>query len=334
MKLKSLLVICLLAAVVAGSTATLVGEALVGRLRIASPDPQATVSGTITVLAQGEGVADLQYVIFGVDEQRPLATNARPFAWKLDTTTLANGPHTLVVDGHGRYGLVASAEPVTIIVRNGGAPQAPEATGSTPPPVTPPAQVTQVAVAPAAPAPATQPLATPCLSAGTGEASVSLLVSIPVEGPVTDGLPALCLVQAAMVAPVIQVCARESAAPTLAVNLDGVELADISPVLQSGQAMVGFRSLVAALGGSTRWLHATKQAIGRKGGRELVLTPGSRRALVDGKQVEMAAPARLSAGRTLAPLRFCSQQFGLQVAWDDTGRITLSSGGTAVASAR
>ncbi|HOM81291.1 MAG TPA: stalk domain-containing protein [Armatimonadota bacterium] len=87
-------------------------------LRLISPRDGAVVSGTVTVTAEATPDLELSFVVFGIDGERPMATNARPFTWAWDTRAHPDGPHLLFVEAHGPGGVVATAGPVRVIVRN------------------------------------------------------------------------------------------------------------------------------------------------------------------------------------------------------------------------
>lgn len=87
-------------------------------LRLTSPTDGAVVSGTVTIAAEALADLDVSFVVFGIDGDRPVATNARPFVCSWDTRTLADGAHVLFVEAHGPGGVVATAGPIRVIVRN------------------------------------------------------------------------------------------------------------------------------------------------------------------------------------------------------------------------
>lgn len=336
MSLKKRIAITLLGLVLALAAFGLIAEGQQGQLQLVSPQPGAVVSGQVAVMARAEGFKDMQYLIFGVDEDRPLATNARPFTWQLDTTTLTDGPHTLVVEAHSRWGWMASSQPVQIIVAN----QAAQPASSKPD--TPAVSVPVEGPAPALPtvtvlAPA-QPtvvqLDEPAPLSLAASPAGGLLVSRPVEGGVLAATPGAAPVMVATVPPPVGQPAEQPTEVT--VYLDGRPLGANSVVMNGHQALVPFRQLVELAGGKVAWLRDTRQALGRRSGLQMLLTPGAASALVNGKVVPMPLAAQLTDGRTIAPLRFCSTQLGLQVAWDESRwRVDLSSEpATALASAR
>ncbi|MBI3948676.1 MAG: hypothetical protein HY321_22380 [Armatimonadetes bacterium] len=87
-------------------------------LRITAPKPGAVVSGTVSIVVEAAEDLALSFVVFGIDGQRPASTNARPYSCAWDTRAFSEGPHILFIEGHGRFGMVATAGPIQVIVRN------------------------------------------------------------------------------------------------------------------------------------------------------------------------------------------------------------------------
>lgn len=87
-------------------------------LRLIFPRDGAVVSGTVTVAAEATPDLEISFVVFGIDGERPMATNARPFVCSWDTRAVPDGAHLLFVEAHGPGGVVATAGPIRVIVRN------------------------------------------------------------------------------------------------------------------------------------------------------------------------------------------------------------------------
>jgi chitodextrinase len=86
---------------------------------ISSPAAGATVAGTISVSASASdnvGVAGVRFKLDGID--LGAEDLGAPYATSLNTTTLANGTHTLSAVARDAAGNVASSAPVTITVSN------------------------------------------------------------------------------------------------------------------------------------------------------------------------------------------------------------------------
>lgn len=84
--------------------------------------------------------------------------------------------------------------------------------------------------------------------------------------------------------------------------------------------MVPLRLITEALGGQVTWTdHETPIAI-EYGGHHIALTVGDRAATVDGNTVETDVPAQIVGDRTLVPIRFVSEQLGMDIVYDDASR--------------
>lgn len=99
---------------------------------------------------------------------------------------------------------------------------------------------------------------------------------------------------------------------------------DAAPAYDSGRTLVPLRGVMEQFGASVDWLPESKQIKVRLGDKEVVLTLASTEALVNGKSVQLDVPAKVVNGRTLIPLRFVSEQIGMNVVWEGkTQSITI-----------
>lgn len=103
---------------------------------------------------------------------------------------------------------------------------------------------------------------------------------------------------------------------------------DAPPCVDSkaGRTLVPVRFVGEALGARADWNPETQQVTIKDSEREIVLTPGSVKVLVDGRATSIdGAPEILSSGRTFVPLRFVSETLGANVDYDTaTGQITIT----------
>ncbi|MDQ0720621.1 hypothetical protein QF049_001882 [Paenibacillus sp. W4I10] len=121
------------------------------------------------------------------------------------------------------------------------------------------------------------------------------------------------------------------AAPAITVQLDDVPLTfDAAPRMDKGVTYVPFRTVGEALGIDITWnsktqtVKATNAVKGQT--TEVVLTVGSTTATVNGKNVKLPAPPVQREGRVLIPLSSFSNQFGVQVSWNQaTKTVSLVS---------
>lgn len=110
--------------------------------------------------------------------------------------------------------------------------------------------------------------------------------------------------------------------PELAVLVDGrkVIFQGGDPVMEDGRVQVPLRGIGDALGAEVKFDGAAKEVTYTKSDKSIVLTIGSKQAMVDGKAVTMDAEAKAVKGRTYVPLRFVSENLGESVSWDQAGQ--------------
>ncbi|WP_055105802.1 copper amine oxidase N-terminal domain-containing protein [Paenibacillus ihumii] len=107
--------------------------------------------------------------------------------------------------------------------------------------------------------------------------------------------------------------------PQLAVLVDGrkVKFQGGDPVMENNRVQVPLRGIGEALGAKVDFSDKTVTYL--KGEKSIVLTLGSKVAVVDGQNVTMDTAAKAVKGRTYVPLRFVSENLGESVSWDQVG---------------
>jgi hypothetical protein len=105
---------------------------------------------------------------------------------------------------------------------------------------------------------------------------------------------------------------------------------DAPAAIVEDRTLVPLRAVVEHLGGSIVWDAKTRQVTLKARGTTITLTIGKSTALVNGKSLAIdpknskVVPV-LSSSRTMLPLRFVSENLGLQVGWDaETRTITVN----------
>ncbi|MBB6019059.1 hypothetical protein HNR77_000116 [Paenibacillus sp. JGP012] len=94
-----------------------------------------------------------------------------------------------------------------------------------------------------------------------------------------------------------------------------------APTLVNNRVLLPISNLIKEFGGSTTWNGSEKKVTINLHSKKVVLILDSRKAFVDGEQVELdVAPTTLD-GRTMVPLRFVSDNLGLQLIWDQKNQI-------------
>ena len=110
-------------------------------------------------------------------------------------------------------------------------------------------------------------------------------------------------------------------APPIEVTLnDAPMFFDVPPQAIDGRTMVPLRAIFEALGAEVNWNDATQTITGEKDGITVVLPLGSTTPTVNGQTATIDVPAVVQNGRTLVPLRFVAESFGVEVSWDGTTR--------------
>ena len=91
---------------------------------------------------------------------------------------------------------------------------------------------------------------------------------------------------------------------------------DVPPVVESGRTLVPFRAIAEALDAEVGYDAKKKQVTVTRGDTDIVLTLGSKTALVNGKAVTLDVPGKVKNNRVLVPLRFLSEALQAEVKWD------------------
>lgn len=108
------------------------------------------------------------------------------------------------------------------------------------------------------------------------------------------------------------------------VFMDGVKMSfDSNPIIDNGRTYVPVRAIFEKLGAEVSWNEAERAVNSKLGEHTMKLVIGSNQATVDGKSVELDAPARIEKGRTLVPLRFISENLGKKVSYERVGNISV-----------
>ena len=113
----------------------------------------------------------------------------------------------------------------------------------------------------------------------------------------------------------------------ISVFLDGRRLTfDVPPYLVNGRTLVPLRVIFEELGASIVWDNVTKTVTATKGGTVVVLTIGDTSPTVNGQIRPIDQPMIAVNGRTLVPLRFVAEAFGVKVDWNPAAlTVTITS---------
>ncbi|AIQ64582.1 N-acetylmuramoyl-L-alanine amidase [Paenibacillus stellifer] len=94
----------------------------------------------------------------------------------------------------------------------------------------------------------------------------------------------------------------------------------------NGTVMVPLRMIAENLGYKVDWNQTSKLVTIVQGDTTIKLTVGQNSASVNDKTVTLTQAPILRSDTSLVPIRFISEQFGLQVAWDNTAKtVTITT---------
>jgi hypothetical protein len=93
------------------------GDTTPPAINISAPTSGATLTGTATVSANVTDTGGVEHVEFYADGVLRFSTTAAPYQWSLDTSSLANGTHTLTVKAFDMAGNAGSTT-ITITTQN------------------------------------------------------------------------------------------------------------------------------------------------------------------------------------------------------------------------
>ena len=102
---------------------------------------------------------------------------------------------------------------------------------------------------------------------------------------------------------------------------------DVPPVIKYGRTLIPVRAITNALGAQLQLDKETNTITITKDDITIVLTMGSGVATVNGKEVQLGAPADVINNRTFVPIRFIGETLKQKVDWDqDTGSVIIDDG--------
>lgn len=98
---------------------------------------------------------------------------------------------------------------------------------------------------------------------------------------------------------------------------------DVQPILRSGRTLVPMRSIFEVLDVDVDWEESTSTITAKKEDTKVELNIGSDIAKVNGEQIKLDVPAKLTSGRTMVPARFISESLGNSVNWEQETRTVI-----------
>lgn len=101
---------------------------------------------------------------------------------------------------------------------------------------------------------------------------------------------------------------------------------DQVPVIENGRTLVPLRAIFERIGATVEWDGATQTVKATKGDTTISLTIDNTTAYKNGEAITLDVPAKILNGRTLVPVRFVADCFGVDVEWvQETQTVLLTS---------
>jgi hypothetical protein len=98
---------------------------------------------------------------------------------------------------------------------------------------------------------------------------------------------------------------------------------EVPPIIRNDRVFVPVRFVLERVQATVDWDNVKREVLIRAGSRIVVLTIDKNTVLVDGQPREIDVAPFIYQDRTMVPLRFVSETFGLQVDWDAPNRTVL-----------
>lgn len=119
--------------------------------------------------------------------------------------------------------------------------------------------------------------------------------------------------------------ARAAAQVRVTINQTPIVFEGQPPVERGGRVLVPLRGVLERLGAFVRYDSLTKTVTALRGGTNITLPVGSRRALIGDRAVSLEVPATIVGGSVLVPLRFVAESLGARVTYDvGTQSVTIA----------
>lgn len=106
---------------------------------------------------------------------------------------------------------------------------------------------------------------------------------------------------------------------------------EVAPEIVNGRTFVPVRLIAETYGATVGWNPTSRTVTIKLGDVQIILTIGSRRAIIGSETKTLEAAPYIKAGRTMVPVRLVSEEFGLSVYYDSQARsISIKSKTTGV----
>lgn len=113
--------------------------------------------------------------------------------------------------------------------------------------------------------------------------------------------------------------------PTVFYNGEKIKFDQI-PVIENGRTLVPLRAIFEKIGATVEWDGGTQTVTASKGDTKISLTIDNPAASKNNETITLDVPAKIINGRTLVPVRFIADCFGVDVGWDEVmKKVTLET---------
>jgi len=111
---------------------------------------------------------------------------------------------------------------------------------------------------------------------------------------------------------------------SIVILIDGALLdMDVAPIIRDDRTLVPVRAIAETLGAEVDWNNDTREVTISDGSQTVILAIDSTTALVDGGEIGLDVAPIIIDGRTMLPIRFLAETFGLDVDWDNDTRTVI-----------
>ena len=93
------------------------------------------------------------------------------------------------------------------------------------------------------------------------------------------------------------------------------------PVIENSRTLLPIRAIMDAVGGESDWNAETRTVTCKYNGKEIKMVIDNSVAYVNGEEKTLDVAPKIMNDRTMLPVRFVIEGFGLNVEWDNDGRI-------------
>lgn len=113
--------------------------------------------------------------------------------------------------------------------------------------------------------------------------------------------------------------------PTVFYNGEKIKFDQI-PVIENGRTLVPLRAIFEKIGATVEWDGNTQTVTASKSDTKISLTIDNPAASKNNETITLDVPAKIINGRTLVPVRFIADCFGVDVGWDGVmQKVTLET---------